>query len=312
MKSAPSIFPKNPVTSVDGILNINKPRDYTSFSIVSLVKRLSGVKRVGHAGTLDPAATGVLPVCLGQGSRVVPFLHDTAKVYKARIELGVTTDSYDATGKVTARADPSGVSRKQLLSALGSFRGLIRQMPPMYSAIKRGGRPLYELARAGIDVERQSRPVQIYRLELKRWQPPVATVEVECGKGTYIRSLAHDLGQLLGCGAHLKSLVRLKYGCFDIKDAVSLAQLEDGFRNGYWQRFVYPIDIVFQDWAAVVVDDAAAADIRNGRPVELRPADDLQTAGCLRIYNRDGYFLGLLKFNREKGQWLAAKVFSRA
>jgi tRNA pseudouridine55 synthase len=301
------------VTSVDGILNINKPRGRTSFSIVSLVKRLSGVKRVGHAGTLDPAATGVLPVCLGQGRRVVSFLHDTAKVYKAQIELGVTTDSYDATGNVTARADPTGLSRQHLLSALESFRGLIQQTPPMYSAVKHGGRPLYELARAGIEVERKSRPAQVYRLELKYWRPPVATVEVECGKGTYIRSLAHDLGQLLGCGAHLKGLVRLKYGCFDIKDAVSLPRLEDGFRKGCWQQFIYPIDIVFQDWTAVVVDDATAADVRNGRPVTLEPAGLSQPgAGRLRVYNGDGCFLGVMKFDREEGRWLPDKVFSRA
>ena len=299
------------MTSVDGILNINKPPGRTSFSIVSFVKRLSGVRRVGHAGTLDPAATGVLPVCLGQGRRVVSFLHDTAKVYKAQVEFGVTTDSYDATGNITATGDPSGVSRKQLLAALESFRGIIQQTPPMYSAIKHGGRPLYELARAGIEVERKSREVQIYRLELKRWQPPVATIEVECGKGTYIRSLAYDLGQLLGCGAHLKNLVRLKYGCFSLEDAVSLPQLEDGFQHGYWHRFIYPIDIVFQDWAVVVVDDAGEADVRNGRPVELKPGDDFQPeVGRLRAYNADGRFLGLLQFNREKGHWRPGKVFN--
>ena len=299
------------MTSVDGILNINKPPGRTSFSIVSFVKRLSGVRRVGHAGTLDPAATGVLPVCLGQGRRVVSFLHDTAKVYKAQVEFGVTTDSYDATGNITATGDPSGVSRKQLISALGSFRGLIQQTPPMYSAIKHGGKPLYELARAGIEVERKSRPVQIYRLELRRWQPPVATIEVECSKGTYIRSLAYDLGQLLGCGAHLKSLTRLKYGCFSLEDAVSLPQLEDGFRHGYWQQFVYPIDIVFQDWAAVVVDDSAEADVRNGRPVELKPGDRLKPeVDRLRVYNGDGRFLGVLQFNREKGHWRPGKVFN--
>jgi tRNA pseudouridine55 synthase len=302
------------VTSVDGILNINKPWGRTSFSIVSLVKSFSGVKRVGHAGTLDPAATGVLPVCLGQGRRVVPFLHDNAKVYKAQVELGVTTDSYDATGNVTAKADTSSVSRKQLLSALDSFRGMIQQTPPMYSAVKHGGKPLYELARAGIEVEREARPAQIYRLELKYWRPPVATIEVECGKGTYIRSLAHDLGQLLGCGAHLKSLTRLRYGCFDIKDAVSLSQLEDGFRHNYWQQFVYPIDIVFQDWAAVVVDDAAEAGIKNGRPLELKSADGLQAGvdSHCRAYNSDGRFLGVLKFNREKGYWRPGRVFIRA
>lgn len=306
----PSTLRKNPVTSLDGILNINKPRGRTSFSVVSLVKRLSGVKRVGHAGTLDPAATGVLPVCLGQGSRVVPFLHDAAKVYEAGVELGVTTDSYDATGSVTATADPTGVSRKHLLSALDSFKGLIQQTPPMYSALKHGGRPLYELARAGIEVARKSRPVQVYRLELKRWQPPVATIEVECGKGTYIRSLAHDLGQVLGCGAHLKGLVRLKYGCFDIKDAVSLPELEEGFRNGDWPRFLYPIDIVFKDWVAVLVDDNAQEDIRNGRPVELPVDEASAAAGRLRAYNGDGCFLGVLAFNREKGHWRPVRVFN--
>jgi tRNA pseudouridine55 synthase len=297
------------VTSVDGILNINKPRGRTSFSVVSLVKRLSGVKRVGHAGTLDPAASGVLPVCLGQARRVVPFLHDAAKLYKAQVEFGATTDSYDATGNITARSDPSGLSRQQIVSALESFRGLIEQTPPMYSALKRGGRPLYELARAGIEVERKSRPVQIYRLELMYWRPPRATLEVECGMGTYIRSLAHDLGQSLGCGAHLKSLVRLKYGCFDISNAVSLPQLEQGFRDGSWPKFIYPIDIVFQDWAAVVVGAAAVADIRNGRPVTIEPGPP---ADRLRAYSGDGCFLGLLKFNREKGRWLALRVFSRA
>ena len=298
------------MTSVDGIHNINKPRGRTSFSIVSLVKRFGGIKRVGHAGTLDPAATGVLPVCLGQGRRVVPFLHDTAKVYKAQVEFGVTTDSYDATGNITATGDPTGLGRQHLLPALDSFRGLIQQTPPMYSAVKHGGRPLYELARAGIEVERESRPVWIYRLELKRWQPPVATIEVECSKGTYIRSLAHDLGQLLGCGAHLKSLTRLKYGCFSLKDAVSLPQLEEGFRHGYWQQFVYPIDIVFQDWAAVVVDDTAEADVRNGRPVELPGGVVQAEASHLRVYNGDGCFLGVLTFNREKGQWRPGKVFN--
>jgi len=298
------------VTSVDGILNINKPRGKTSFSIVSLVKRFSGQKRVGHAGTLDPLATGVLPVCLGQGRRLVPFLHDAAKAYKAQIELGVATDTYDATGNITARADPSGVSRQQLLSALNSFRGLIWQTPPMYSALKYGGKPLYELARSGIEVERKGRQVQIYNLELKRWQPPVATIEVECGKGTYIRSLAHDLGQLLGCGANLKGLVRLSYGCFDIEDAVSLPQLEDGFRHGYWQHFVYPVDIVLMDWAAMVVGDAAEEDIRNGRPLDLKPDGRRhRTDSRCRAYNRDGHFLGVLHFNREKGQWRPKKIF---
>jgi tRNA pseudouridine55 synthase len=296
---------------VDGIFSVNKPPGRTSFSVVSLVKRLSGESRVGHGGTLDPAAGGVLPVCLGQGTRVAEFLLDAPKAYRAEIEFGLATDTDDATGKIISQGDPSGVSRKRVLSALDSFRGLVSQTPPMYSAVKQGGQPLYKLARQGIKVERKSRPRWIYSLKLKSWQPPRATIEVECGRGTYIRALARDLGQLLGCGAHLKSLLRLRCGPFDIKDAVSLPQLEDAFREGYWQKFIYPIDSVLLHWAAVVVDNGAEVDIRNGRPLVLPGDDSLKASGerC-RAYASDGSFLGVLKFNPKTGQWQPEKVFT--
>ena len=298
--------------TMDGILNINKPQGKTSFSIVAMVRRLSGERRVGHAGTLDPAATGVLPVCLGQGTRIIEFLVDATKAYRAQIELGVTTDTYDASGNITHQEDPSGITRKQLESAFSSFRGLIQQTPPMYSAVRHQGKRLYELARAGIRVERRSRLTRIYHLELIDWQLPIVTVEVVCGKGTYIRSLAHDLGQTLGCGASLRSLVRLRCGLFDIKDAVSLPQLEDAFRCGYWQRFVYPIDIVLLHWTAIVVSDATGQAIRNGRPVdylELRPSALSSSEEHCRAYTSDGHFLGVLRFNPERGQWQPEKVF---
>lgn len=302
---------------MDGILNINKPKDRTSFSIVAMVKRLSGEQRVGHAGTLDPAATGVLPVCFGQGTRVVEFLVDTTKVYRAEIELGVATDTYDAVGKVIQVADYSGISQCQLESALTSYRGLIEQTPPMYSAVKYKGKPLYQLARAGITVERKSRPTKIHKLELVDWQPPIFTIEVVCGKGTYIRSLAHDLGQTMGCGAHLKSLVRLRCGPFDIKDAISLPQLEDAFDYGYWRHFVYPIDTVLSHWSAIVVGDTDGQAIRNGRPLSLEnntcpgqylPVLAPEKTRC-RAYALDGRFLGVLRFNAERGQWQPEKVF---
>jgi len=297
---------------VDGILNINKPWGATSFSIVAMVKHLSGERRVGHAGTLDPTATGVLPVCLGRGTRVIEFLLDSTKTYRAEIELGVATDTYDASGNITQKGDPSGISREQLVSALTSFCGLIQQTPPMYSAVKYHGKPLYELARAGINIERKSRLTKIYHLELIDWQPPAVTIEVECGKGTYIRSLAHDLGQTLGCGANLKSLIRLRYGLFDIRDAVSVSQFEDAFRCGYWQHFVYPIDIVLLHWAAMVVNDDTGRVIRNGCPLVLEsdasPASPCFENRC-RVYTPDGYFLGVLRFNSERGQWQPEKVF---
>ncbi|MDP2731302.1 MAG: tRNA pseudouridine(55) synthase TruB [Dehalococcoidales bacterium] len=241
---------------MDGILNIDKPAGPTSFRIVSLVKRLSGERRVGHAGTLDPMATGVLPVCLGKGTRIIKFLIDNPKTYRAEIELGISTDTYDAEGRITRQDDPSGINRDQLESELNSFLGLIYQVPPMYSALKFQGKPLYKLARAGITVERKSRPVKIHQIELIDWQPPIATIEVVCGRGTYIRSLAHDLGQNLGCGAYLKSLVRLRYGLFDIREAVSFLQLEDAFRCGDWQRFIYSVDsVLLHEEAKIQVAD---------------------------------------------------------
>ena len=306
---------------MDGILNINKPEGLTSFSIVAMVKRLSGERRVGHAGTLDPTATGVLPVCFGRGTRIIEFLLDATKAYRAEIELGVATDTYDASGKITQTGDPSKISRGQLESALASFRGLIHQTPPMYSAVKHQGKPLYKLARAGITVERKSRPTKIYHLEFIGWQSPVVIIEVVCGKGTYIRSLAHDLGQALGCGANLKSLVRLRYGLFDIKDAVSLPQLEDAFHYGYWQHFVYPIDVVLSHWTAMVVSDATGQTIKNGGSLAFgdstrvtphlaqHPLGSTSEENRCRVYTPDGCFLGVLRFNPEKEQWQPEKIF---
>ncbi|MFC1987878.1 tRNA pseudouridine(55) synthase TruB [Chloroflexota bacterium] len=301
---------------MDGILNINKPWGKTSFSMVAMVKRLSGEPRVGHAGTLDPAATGVLPVCLGQGTRVIEFLVDSTKAYRAEIELGIITDSYDASGQIIQRGDPSGVTHDRLASALASFCGSIQQTPPMYSAVKYRGQPLYKLARVGITVERRSRLTKIHSLQLVDWQPPVATIEVVCGKGTYIRSLAYDLGQTLGCGAYLKSLIRLRCGPFDIRDAVSVSQLEDAFRYGYWQHFVYAIDSVLSHWAAMVVSDEVTQSIRNGRTLVL---DSGYIEKCIsaipspenrcRAYALDGRFLGVLRFDSERGHWQPEKVF---
>jgi tRNA pseudouridine55 synthase len=295
---------------VDGILNINKPEGSTSFSIVAMVRRLTRERRVGHAGTLDTKASGVLPVCFGRGTRVIEFLMDAHKVYRAWVELGIATDTYDATGKIVQQGDASGISREQLESALNSFRGSIWQIPPMYSALKYQGKRLYELARAGITVNRKSRLANVYRLELLDFKPPLVTLEIECGQGTYIRSLAHDLGQLLGCGAHLENLVRLKYGPFDITDAVTLPQLEDAFSRNSWQQLVYPIDIGLLHWAAVVVDNVRERLIRNGSSVVIENGRD---GGNLdrrcRAYSQDGCFLAVLRFNPESGQWQPEKVF---
>jgi len=292
---------------VDGILNIDKPQGITSYRVVAAVKRLSGERRVGHAGTLDPMATGVLPVCLGQATRLVEFLAEASKTYLADIELGLTTDTYDASGRVVQRGEPAGIRREQIEAVLASFRGTIRQMPPMYSAIRHQGKKLYELARAGITVARKSRPATIHSLDIVDFQPPLMTIEVECGKGTYIRSLAHDLGQSLGCGAVLKSLVRRRYGPFDIREAVSIPSLEAASRSGRWEHFLHPMDRVLSAWPAAVVDEATEQVIRNGLPVALllEPPDHRR---C-RTYTADGRFLGVLRFDKETGKWHPQKVF---
>jgi tRNA pseudouridine55 synthase len=317
------ILLNNGESSVNGILNIDKPPGKTSYNIVSLVKRLSGEKRVGHAGTLDPLASGVLPVLCGQATRVAEFLADYHKVYHAQIELGLTTNTYDAEGTITAQKDPSYIGREQIASALNQFRGRIQQVPPMYSALKHHGRPLYLLARCGIQVERASRTVTVHRLELLDWQPPVLNLEVECSKGTYIRSLAHDLGQALGCGAILKELVRTRYGPFDIAEAASLTKLKEAFLMGNWHSLVYPMDTVLRHFPAVVVDDAATLAIKNGNHVILDtsgnstdisstetsinvPAEGIKLC---RAYTKDSCLLAILRYEPEQGWWQPEKVF---
>ena len=308
---------------MDVILNINKPKGKTSFSIVAMVKHFSGERRVGHAGTLDPEATGVLPVCLGKSTRVVEFLVDATKTYRAQVELGITTDTYDASGKVIHKSDPSNINREQFKSALAPFSGPIEQTPPMYSAVKYQGKPLYKLARAGIHVERKSRTAQIHYIKLIDWQPPLVTVEIECGKGTYIRSLAHDIGQYLGCGASIKNLVWLKCGPFDIENAISISQLEVAFRYGYWRYYAYPMDIILLNWKAIIVGNTSETTIKKGNPLEFQNiAFPIETESCepkkqqrtpgenrCRAYNLEGDLLGLLRFDPEKEHWQPKKVF---
>lgn len=295
---------------MDGILNINKPAGKTSFNVVASVKGLTGEKHVGHAGTLDPIAKGVLPVCLGQATRLVEYLMDTSKTYNAVIELGITTDSYDNDGKVIQKSSTSDIDLEQIMTVLDSFRGTITQIPPMYSAIKQNGKPLYQLARAGINVPRKKRDVKIFSLQVKEWQNPLITIEVTCGKGTYIRSLANDLGQMLGCGAILKNLERSRYGIFDIKEAITLEYFTDACRNGYWESLLYPMDSILSNWETVIVGEEKARAIRNGVPINLEEKLVKNGVDCCRAYTGDGNLLSILRFNPEKQQWQPQKVFS--
>jgi tRNA pseudouridine55 synthase len=297
---------------MDGILNVNKPAGITSFDVVSTVRHCLRQKRVGHAGTLDPSATGVLPICLGKATRVTEYFMELQKTYRAEIELGIATDTGDAEGQVIRRGDASGIDVETLLTVLGQYRGSVEQTPPMFSAIKYHGRPLYELARAGIIVERKTRKTEIYNLQLLSWEYPVITIEVTCSRGTYIRSLADDIGKSLNCGAHLTNLVRLRYGPFDINDSVSLSQLVELSERDDYSRLIYPLDSILFHLPSVTLDAVAEQDIRHGRLLPASALPDISPAGekiRYRAYNLDGLFVGVLLFNFEKSQWLPEKVF---
>ena len=296
---------------MDGILNINKPQNMTSFTVVAIVKRISGEKHVGHAGTLDPQATGVLPVCLGQATRVIEFLFDETKKYRTEIELGKTTDTYDFTGKVIKTGDVSRISRETIEAALPAFQGTIAQVPPMYSALKFKGTPLYKLARRGLEVERKSRSAHISNINILDWQPPVVTLEIECGKGTYIRSIANDLGEMLGCGANMKSLVRQRVGPFEIGSALSLSRLEETFNKAEGQKVLYPLDHVLMNFDAIVVNHDQQCSLIHGAPIPGGPPTQqtILQKSLSRVYTETGIFLGMVKYDFENNTWRPEKIF---
>lgn len=227
---------------VNGFLVIDKPAGISSHDVVNRVRRILGTKKVGHTGTLDPFATGVLPIAVGEGTKAIQFLDEGHKEYLATIRLGVTTDTLDHTGTVLHESDATSITRLQMLQAMADLTGEIYQLPPMYSAIKQGGQPLYKLARKGVEVERQLRQVQIHQFDLQFFEPPVADVRVRCSRGTYVRSLADDLGRLLGCGACLTSLRRSQSGPFRLEAACSLQQLADAAEQGELERYLITIE----------------------------------------------------------------------
>jgi tRNA pseudouridine55 synthase len=303
----PDHKPKPVRDSIAGILNIDKPLGITSHDVVDRVREASGVRRVGHAGTLDPAASGVLLVCLGQAARVSEYLMEGRKRYEARIRLGISTDTGDTEGTVTYEAAEVTTSQEQIQQALSLFLGQIEQIPPMHSALKHKGTALYKLARRGIEVERTPRLVEIYDLELTDWTSPLLRVTLECSKGTYIRGLARDLGEELGTGAHLQSLVRLASGSFTLDQAITLSTVEDSFVKGYWPQILHPLDEALFHYEAVIVDEETEKKIRQGQWMQgLEPFD----IPLCRAYSSSGRFIALLSYNQERKVWQPRKVFN--
>ncbi|MCS7071917.1 MAG: tRNA pseudouridine(55) synthase TruB, partial [Anaerolinea sp.] len=249
-----------------GFLNLDKPSGMTSHDVVHAVRRAARRAgwpdlKVGHAGTLDPLATGVLIVCVGHAARLSEYVMATHKRYTARVELGITTTTYDREGAVVATADPSAITRNAIETVLPRFTGPIQQIPPIYSAIKQGGRKLYEIARAGGQVDLQPRPVVIDALLITAYEPPFVTLDVHCSAGTYIRSLAHDLGQALGVGGTLVDLRRTASGSFTVDAALSLDVLDEPD----WARHVIAPVQALAAWRTITVDAQMAAALYNGR-----------------------------------------------
>ena len=298
-------------TAISGILNVDKPYGITSMDVVRRVKRGTGIRKVGHGGTLDPVATGVIPICLGRATRMMEYLISGTKEYRAVVELGVSTDTYDALGTVTGRAEPIGLTGGEIDRRLEPFRGVTQQVPPMYSALKKKGQRLYDLARAGIHVEREPRSVETSRVDLIDWSPPLATIEVTCGRGFYMRSLAHDLGQAIGCGGHLKQLIRLRSGPFRLPGATSLQALEKTFEEGTWLDLIHAPDIAVRLLPSIILNRQAEEMIGHGRPIPPGIGLPAPPNGepC-RAYAVDGRFIGLLAFDDENRLWRVHRLFS--
>jgi riboflavin kinase/FMN adenylyltransferase/tRNA pseudouridine(55) synthase len=292
-----------PQPSLHGYLVIDKPGGWTSFDVVARARRLLGEKRIGHAGTLDPAATGVLPLAVGLATKTLEFLERASKTYLAEVTFGVETDSHDGDGRVTAVTDAGGLSEDVVEAVLARFRGPGEQIPPMHAAIKIGGRKLYELARQGEEIERAPRPIVIHRLELLAWNAPTATLQVDCSKGTYIRSLARDLGAATGTGAFLSNLVRLRSGPFHLCQALTIAELAEAALPWSWPWIAIHPDVPVEHWPALILDEP---DARRWRQGAMMPATG--AAGPIRAYDTAGDWLGTGHADDTGTGWQPRKV----
>lgn len=283
---------RNKGRAIDGIVVLNKSRGLSSNKALQQVKHLYEARKAGHTGSLDPLATGVLPLCLGEATKVSQYLLDSDKGYRARIKLGVRTDSGDSEGNVLEENDVSGIDRKQIEAELERFRGDILQLPPMYSALKKDGVPLYKLARQGKTVEREPRPVTIYNIALTDFEGDELEIEVECSKGTYIRTIADDLGQALACGAHIIALHRTKAGAFTEQDCVEVEALtqekdESGLQG--LDQYLIAMDEAVADFPAVELPEITAGFVKNGQAVLVQ---HLPAEGLVRLYEEE-HFIGI-------------------
>ena len=280
---------------MNGIILVDKPIGKTSHDMVYLVRRLTGIKKVGHTGTLDPDATGVLPVCIGKATKVCDMLTASDKRYTAELILGKTTDTQDASGSVLTESEVN-VTAESVHNIIEEFIGEIEQIPPMFSAIKKDGKKLYELARKGITVEREPRKVTIHSIDILaiNLEMNSVTIDVACSKGTYIRTLCEDIGNRLGCGAYMNTLRRTMSGGFDIKDCYTVDRLREIADDRKIAEILIPTDSVFEAYEKVILDDFLAGKLKNG--IRIRKSG-LINGNRYRVYSKDGEFLSVSEYN---------------
>lgn len=296
---------------MNGIINVYKEAGYTSHDVVAKLRGICRQKKIGHTGTLDPQATGVLPVCLGNATRVCDLLTEQDKEYVAELLLGVETDTQDTTGQVL-RERPVEAAREQIEEAVSGFLGAYSQIPPMYSALKVNGRRLYELARAGKEVERQAREVIIHQLEILEWSLPVVKIRVACSKGTYIRTLCADIGETLGCGGTMKSLLRTRVGSFSVEQALTLGELEALWQAGRQEEAVLPVDGIFREAAALHVKEEFRRLLENGNsfyPEQTCEGETHPVGEWVRVYRTDGSFAGIYAYEDGRKWYKPVKMF---
>ncbi|MBE6113148.1 MAG: tRNA pseudouridine(55) synthase TruB [Peptococcaceae bacterium] len=285
---------------MDGIVNVMKPAGMTSHDVVAKLRRIYHTRKVGHTGTLDPDAVGVLPVCIGQATRLVEYLTDKEKTYKTVMKFGSETNTQDASGEVTVTTELPSLSREEFVAVTQQFIGEIQQIPPMYSAIKKDGQPLYKLARQGIDVEVEPRPVVIHEIKVLMYQPESAMLEIRCGKGTYIRTLCQDIARACGSSGHMAYLMRTKSGVFGADTAVALSRLEE---SEHPEQFLMDMNTSLADMPALAVKDAAMlVRVQNGLAQRVPGAAQLAEGTVCRALDSQGNLVAIGTIEKESFQ----------
>lgn len=293
---------------MDGVLNIRKEKGYTSFDVVAKLRGILHMKKIGHTGTLDPEAEGVLPVVLGKATKLVDLLTEKQKTYEALLHLGLETDTQDMTGKVL-REQPVNVTEEEASAVIRSFLGEQQQIPPMYSALKVDGKKLYELAREGKTVERKPRTVHFYEIEIKKIELPYIRFSVTCSKGTYIRTLCHDIGQKLGCGGCMEELIRTRSGNFDLEDSMTLAQVEEAVKNGTIENRVIRIGQVLKDYPEIFCTREGDRLLENGNALSEKMVRNNHKEGWVRMCDSQGEFRGIYQWDNDKKRYQPQKMF---